>query len=91
MIKKIQPYCAYIDVPQEGYAKEELFNKLTEKYGYKEINLPKIIENAIKRNIIKKSERGDYTLDLKINLIRKLIFSEKNKKLILSSFPSNMI
>ena len=91
MIKKIQPYCAYIDVPQEGYAKEELFNKLTEKYGYKEINLPKIIENAIKRNIIKKSERGDYTLDLKINLIRKLIFSEKNKKLILSSFPSNMV
>ena len=45
MIKKIQPYCAYIDVPQEGNAKEELFNKLIEKYGYKEINLPKIIEN----------------------------------------------
>ena len=90
MIKKIQPYCAYIDVPQEGNAKEELFNKLIEKYGYKEINLPKIIENAVLRNIIEKKEKGDYSLDLKICLIRKLIFSEKNKKLILSSFPSNM-
>ena len=90
MIKKIQPYCAYIDVPQEGYAKEELFNKLIEKYGYKEINLPKIIENAVLRNIIEKKEKGDYSLDLKICLIRKLIFSEKNKKLILSSFPTNM-
>ena len=90
MIKKLQPYCAYIDVPQEGYAKDELFNKLSEKYGYKEIYLPKIIENAIKRNIIQKKEGGDYSLDLKINLIRKFIFSEKNKKLILSSFPTNM-
>ena len=90
MIKKIQPYCAYIDVPQEGYAKEELFNKLIEKYGYKEINLQKIIENAVLRNIIEKKEKGDYSLDLKICLIRKLIFSEKNKKLILSSFPTNM-
>ena len=90
MIQKLQPYCAYIDVPQEGYAKDELFNKLSEKYGYKEINLPKIIENAIKRNIIEKKDRTDYSLDLKINLIRKLIFCEKNKKLILSSFPTNM-
>ena len=90
MIKQLQPYCAYIDVPQEGYAKEELFNKLNEKYGYKEIYLPNVIENAIKRNIIQKSERGDYSLDLKINLIRKLIYSEKNKKIILSSFPKNM-
>jgi len=90
MIKQLQPYCAYIDVPQEGYAKEELFNKLNEKYGYKEIYLPNIIENAIKRNIIQKNERGDYSLDLKINLIRKLIYSEKNKKIILSSFPKNM-
>ena len=87
MIKQLQPYCAYIDVPQEGNAKEDLFNKLSEKYGYKEVNLPKIIENALKRNIIQK---GDYSLDLKINLVRKLIFSEKNKKLILSTFPSNM-
>jgi len=90
MIKQLQPYCAYIDVPQEGYAKEELFNKLNEKYGYKEIYLPNIIENAIKRNIIQKNERGDYSLELKINLIRKLIYSEKNKKIILSSFPKNM-
>ena len=90
MIKQLQPYCAYIDVPQEGYAKEELFNKLNEKYGYKEIYLPNIIENAIKRNIIQKNDRGDYSLDLKINLIRKLIYSEKNKKIILSSFPKNM-
>ena len=90
MIKKLQPYCAYIDVPQEGSSKEELFNKLCEKYGYKEINLPKIIENTIKRNIIQKNDKGDYSLDLKINLVRKLIFSEKNKKLILSTFPTNM-
>ena len=90
MMKQLQPYCAYIDVPQEGSSKEDLFNKLNEKYGYKEINLKKIIENAIKRNIIKKSDMGDYSLDLKINLVRKLIFSEKNKKLILSSFPSNI-
>ena len=80
MIKKLQPYCAYIDVPQEGYAKDELFNKLKKKYGYKEIYLPKIIENAIKRNIIQKKEGGDYSLDLKINLIRKFIFSKKKKK-----------
>ena len=59
MMKQLQPYCAYIDVPQEGSSKEDLFNKLNEKYGYKEINLKKIIENAIKRNIIKKSDMGD--------------------------------
>ena len=90
MVKQIQPYCAYIEAPQEGNAKEELFNKLSEKYGYKEILLPKIIENAIKRKIIEKSENDEYPLELKIKLIRSLIFSEKNKKLILNSFPITM-
>ena len=90
MIKQLQPYCAYIETQQEGNAKEELFNTLTEKYGYKEILLPKIIENAIKRKIIEKSGNDEYPLDLKLKLIRSLIFSEKNKKLILSSFPITM-
>ena len=90
MVKQIQPYCAYIETQQESNAKEELFNRLSEKYGYKEILLPKIIENAIKRKIIEKSENDEYSLELKIKLIRSLIFSEKNKKLILNSFPITM-
>ena len=89
MVKQLQPYCAYIESQQDS-AKEELINKLSDKYGYKEIFLPKIIENAIKRKIIEKSEDNDYSLELKIKLIRSLVFSEKNKKLILSSFPTNM-
>ena len=89
MVQQLQPYCAYIDVQQEN-AKEELFRKLTEKYGYKEILLSKIIENAIKRKIIEKSQNNEYSLDLKLKLIRSLIYSEKNKKLILNSFPKNM-
>ena len=90
MIKKIQPYCAYIEMAQEGNAKEELFNKLEEKYGYKEINMQKIIENAIKRNMLIKNELGIYTLEEKINLIRNLIFGEKFKKIILSTFPNTI-
>ena len=90
MVKQIQPYCAYIETQPESNAKEELFNKLSEKYSYKEILLPKIIENAIKRKIIEKSQDGEYSLELKIKLIRNLIFSEKNKKLILNSFPTTM-
>ena len=90
MVKQIQPYCAYIETQQESNAKEELFNRLSEKYGYKEILLSKIIENAIKRKIIEKSENDEYSLELKIKLIRSLIFSEKNKKLILNSFPITM-
>ena len=90
MVKQIQPYCAYIETQPESNAKEELFNRLSEKYGYKEILLPKIIENAIKRKIIEKSENDEYSLELKIKLIRSLIFSEKNKKLILNSFPVTM-
>ena len=90
MVKQIQPYCAYIETQQESNAKEELFNRLSEKYGYKEILLPKIIENAIKRKIIENSENDEYSLELKIKLIRSLIFSEKNKKLILNSFPITM-
>ena len=90
MIKQLQPYCAYIESQQDS-AKEELINKLSDKYGYKEILLPKIIEKAISRKIIEKSEDNEYSLELKIKLIRSLIFSEKNKKLILSSFPTNMV
>ena len=90
MVKQLQPYCAYIEVQPDSNAKEELFNKLCEKYGYKEILLSKIIENAIKRKIIEKSENSEYSLELKIKLIRSLLFSEKNKKLILNSFPTNM-
>ena len=65
MVKQIQPYCAYIETQPESNAKEELFNRLSEKYGYKEILLPKIIENAIKRKIIEKSENDEYSLELK--------------------------
>ena len=90
MIKQLQPYCAYIEAQPDNNSKEDLFNKLNEKYGYKEILLPKIIENAISRKIIEKSEKDEYSLDLKIKLIRSLLFSEKNKKLILNSFPTNM-
>ena len=90
MVKQIQPYCAYIETQPESNAKEELFNLLSEKYGYKEILLQKIIDNAIKRKIIEKSENNEYSLELKIKLIRNLIFSEKNKKLILNSFPVTM-
>ena len=61
---------------------------MSDKYGYKEILLPKIIENAISRKIIEKSRDNEYSLELKIKLIRSLVFSEKNKKLILSSFPT---
>ena len=91
-IKKIQPYCAYIEVENEAAnsaQKEELFNKLKEKYNFYEVQIDKIIENAITRKLInKKNEELD--LNEKINLIRQLIFRENCKKIILNSFPKNI-
>ena len=52
--------------------------------------MQKIIENAIKRNMLIKNELGIYTLEEKINLIRNLIFSEKFQKIILSTFPNTI-
>ena len=63
MVKQLQPYCAYIETQQENNAKEELFNRLTEKYGYKEMLLLKIIEDVLKRKIIEKSENDEYLLN----------------------------
>ena len=89
MMKKIQPYIAYIqvenDISQEN--KEELFNKLKNKYGFWEIVISDLINNAKKRNIINIQSENDITTEEKINLIRKILFQEKCKKIILNTFP----
>ena len=90
MVKQLQPYCAFIETEKDSNAKEELFRKLNEKYGYKEIAIGKIIEKAIMRKLIEKNENNEYSLDQKIKLFRPIFFSEKNKKIILNSFPTNM-
>ena len=90
MVKQLQPYCAFIETQGDSNAKEELFSKLHEKYGYKEISLVKIIEKAILRKIIEKNENNDYSLEQKIKLIRPILYSEGNKKLILNTFPTDM-
>ena len=92
-IKQIQPYCAYIEVENEATnsaQKEELFNKLKEKYNFYEIQIDKIIENAILRKIINKNSEEELSLEEKIKLIRQLLFREGNNKIILNSFPKNM-
>ena len=89
MMKKIQPYIAYIqvenDISQEN--KDKLFNELKDKYGFSEIIITDLINNAKKRNIISDKSEEEITTEVKINLIRKILFQEKCKKIILNTFP----
>ena len=92
MIKQIQPYCAfvYIDGGDEKI-KEEVFNKLKEKYNFIELVIKDIVENANKRKIIypeKKCE--ELSLDEKIKLIKPLLFKEGCEKVLLNTFPLTM-
>ena len=54
MMKKIQPYITYIQVENDISieSKEELFNKLKEKYKFREIIINDLIDNCKKRNMI---------------------------------------
>ena len=89
MMKQIQPYIAYIqvenDINQEN--KDELFNKLKNKYGFSEIVISDLINDAKKRNIISGNSEKEITTEDKINLIKKILFQEKCKKIILNTFP----
>ena len=89
MMKKIQPYITYIQVENDisNESKEELFNKLKEKYHFWEIVISEIIENAKKRNIIPDKKPEEITIEEKINLIRKFLFREDCNKIILNTFP----
>ena len=91
-IQKIQPYCAYIEIENDAAnsaQKEELFNKLKEKYNFYEIQIDKIIENATTRKLINK-KNDELDLNEKVNLIRQLIFRENCNKILLNSFPKNL-
>ena len=92
MMKKIQPYIAYIQVENDisSENKEELFNKLKEKYKFWEIIISDLIENAKKRNMLPNKPLEEITTEEKINLIRKILFREDCKKIILNTFPLTM-
>lgn len=92
MMKQIQPYIAYINVENDisNEHKEELFNKLKEKYKFMEIVITDLIENAKKRNLLPDKPVEEITTEEKIKLIRKILFREESNKIILNTFPTNM-
>ena len=89
MMKNIQPYIAYIqvenDISQEN--KDELFNKLKNKYNFYEIVISDLINNAKKRNILCDKPIEEISIEEKINLIKKILYQENHKKIILNTFP----
>ena len=89
MMKKIQPYIAYIQVENDINieSKEELFNKLKEKYKFREIIINDLIDNCKKRNMIPDKPNEEISTEEKINLIRKILFKEECTKVILNTFP----
>ena len=98
MIKQIQPYCFFFKNDIDEESKNELFNKLKEKYKFSEILLSQVIENAIKRKIIdapdyKEGEidKLDISLAQKIDLIRPLLFREDCNHIILNTFPNDVV
>lgn len=92
MMKQIQPYIAYINVENDisNEHKEELFNKLKDKYKFMEIVITELIENAKKRNMLPDKPVEEITTEEKIKLIRKILFREESNKIILNTFPTNM-
>lgn len=92
MMKQIQPYIAYINVENDisNEHKEELFNKLKDKYKFMEIVISELIENAKKRNMLPDKPVEEITTEEKIKLIRKILFREESNKIILNTFPTNM-
>ena len=89
MMKQIQPYIAYIQVENDisPENKDELFNKLKDKYGFYEIIISELLSNAKKRNMINDKPIEEITSEEKINLIKKILYKEKHKKIILNTFP----
>ena len=57
------------------------------KYGFSEIVISDLINDAKKRNIISGNSEKEITTEDKINLIKKILFQEKCKKIILNTFP----
>ena len=92
MMKKIQPYITYIQVENDitPESKEELFNKLKEKYHFWEIIISDLIDNAKKRNMLPNKPLEEITTEEKINIIRKILFREECSKIILNTFPLTM-
>ena len=89
MMKKIQPYIAYIQVENDinPEKKEELFNKLKEKYSFREIIISELIEDSKKRNILPDKPIDQITTLEKIDLIKKILFKEESTKILLNTFP----
>ena len=89
MMKQIQPYIAYIQVENDinPENKDELFNKLKNKYGFYEIVISDLLSNAKKRNMINDKPIEEITTEEKICLIQKILYQENHKKIILNTFP----
>ena len=89
MMKQIQPYIAYIQVENDinPENKDELFNKLKNKYGFYEIVISDLLSNAKKRNMINDKPFEEITTEEKICLIQKILYQENHKKIILNTFP----
>ena len=89
MIKLIQPYICYIQIENDikKESQEELFDKLKNKYHFYEIMIDDIIDKSIKRKIIPEKE---VTKEEKINLIRKVLFREDYRRILLNTFPQTM-
>ena len=89
LLKNIQPYIAYIQVENDisPESKEELFNKLKNKYNFYEIIISDLISNAKKRNLLKDKPIEEISTEEKINLIKKILYQKGQKKIILNTFP----
>ena len=89
LLKNIQPYIAYIQVENDisPESKEELFNKLKNKYNFYEIIISDLISNAKKRNLLKDKPVEEISTEEKINLIKKILYQKGQKKIILNTFP----
>ena len=89
LLKNIQPYIAYIQVENDisPENKEELFNKLKNKYNFYEIIISDLISNAKKRNLLKDKPVEEISTEEKINLIKKILYQKGQKKIILNTFP----
>ena len=97
IIKEIQPYCVFFHNDLDEESKNELFNKLKEKYNFSEILLSEVIEKAIKRKMIEiqnykegEIDKVEISLSQKIDLIRPLLFREDCNHIILNTFPTNI-
>lgn len=89
LINMVQPFCLIINCKEDTVEnKNKLVTKLLTNYGFEQLDINIVIENARKRNLIPKE--GELTSEKKIELLRPLLYREDCSKFILENFPSTL-